>query len=123
MTNLIPIIAKTLLIVGVGILHGCATDYLISQPNGLAPTKMITWHRAANMEEARTLCKDRYPQLFKSQHRPLGCFWETSTGCHVVSIDSEFHLRTLGHEVKHCFHGLWHDEQRKPKPGAFLSQP
>lgn len=45
----------------------------------------------------------------------LGCYIMIDNVCHVYSQDTEKGMYTLGHEVKHCFDGHYHDKEGKWK--------
>lgn len=99
------------------VLAGCAS--VVPEYNGEPVKKTIVWHKAKDMHEVFRICDSKY-NIVKSKVNPSGCFWTEGSECHLVSIDSYPYLKTLGHEVKHCFDGLWHDAFGKPIKGYFL---
>ena len=80
----------------------------------------IVWHRTFDAWKA---CVKLYPHMTGQMLLAEGCFHVTKDGvCHVYAPDkSTFESRIkkrdydyyawaiLGHEVKHCFDGLFHD--------------
>ncbi len=83
----------------------------------------ISWHKTKSRSEAALFCRSlkanwgpRYGNYLLA-----GCYYLDFSGvCHVVTADFADRLDDLGHEVKHCFDGEWHDAFEKPLPGAFI---
>ena len=101
---------------------GCATK--VPAFNGQPQTLSIRWHKARSQDEVFRLCHSYYPMLLKSgsAFTVTGCYWVEDKVCNVVSIDSHKRLTSLGHEVKHCFDGNWHDAKQQPEANVFLLQ-
>lgn len=73
-------------------LTGCATR---------GDVVSVKWIRPASHDELKTLCDPL--------ELVIGCQWYERGTCIVVSMDyAGPDLETLGHEVKHCFDGKWH---------------
>lgn len=85
-------------------LVGCATRESVK----------VSWLR---VDDPERLCALRYPSAAGIDRRIVGCaFWDKNV-CVVVAPDrpdAEGDTRgagfgVLGHEVKHCFDGMFHD--------------
>lgn len=95
---------KLLLALSVVLLSGCA-----STPRAPQKDFTVVWHRTSSTTVADAFC-----QPSKRSGRPsfkplLGCqYWTVGNVCHVVSY--ELDMETLGHELRHCFDGQFHNQ-------------
>jgi hypothetical protein len=90
---------------------GCAPiTERVDQSLSLKPATSlpIVWHRASKNE-----VNSAYMQIHgksKELGHLEGFFYVDKGICHIYApdLDNADALDTLGHEVKHCFDGLWH---------------
>lgn len=110
---------KLIALIIASLVSGCAI--VAPAPNGAPKTVAVRWHKAKSQREVYDICSARY-NLLKSgaAFDVTGCFWHGDGACNVVSIDSLEKLSTLGHEVKHCFDGEWHNFKGGIVKGTFL---
>lgn len=99
-SNLDP--SHLILLLGASLLlSSCASSALV----------LVQWHR---VEDVHEFCVLQGAKV-KDGHKVLGCQWRTNDGiCHIAAKD--FTSQTdamsqiaLGHELKHCFDGSWHN--------------
>lgn len=80
-----------------------------------APTKFTTqsgtvqWHKGS-LDQVQLECANHN---IKARHifNILGCYRIADNVCHIYSVDSPEQMSTLGHELKHCFDGHFHDSK------------
>jgi len=94
---------------------------LAAADDALGDAVKIKWIRVASTQEATQICLKRFPAWPSAGIG--GCYFRADDGvCYVVAPDPavrimangrrwyEFNQRAaLGHEVKHCFDGRFHD--------------
>lgn len=85
----------------------------------------IVWHRAEAKEAS-----DAYVRVYgkPSGRAALGFYYWDGAQCHVYAPDTSSKsgvlngdMDTLGHEVKHCFDGLFHGGTENPRNTRSLS--
>jgi hypothetical protein len=88
-------------------LQACATDYNVdfkAQKKEYEEMR-ITWVTAENIQEA---C---YTMMYKKKYNPniVACAQRSGIVCTIIT-KPDLNLAILGHEIRHCYEGAWHDE-------------
>ena len=80
---------------------GCATRHSFETASGV-----VQWHKTS-LDDIQSICLNNNihsPLLFKIR----GCYRITDNVCHIYAQDGKENMAYLGHELKHCFDGLFH---------------
>jgi hypothetical protein len=88
---------------------GSGVEDLKFYPSKEQQTKHITWLVVENPNRACHELAAKYQSPFASDLEVVACavFVEGDKTCTIIT--GEFtSLATVGHEVRHCFEGLWH---------------
>ena len=96
--------ALTLIFVLTLLLTSCATKF----ENGQAG--MVVWHKMESQNEIVEAClapRTKGSIVFRIQ----GCYRFENNVCHIYAQDGVNNMKYLGHELKHCFDGLFHDSK------------
>jgi hypothetical protein len=96
-----PVIVAAL----VAALTGCA----VPVPRFETAVGLVQWHKVKDLQDMRVICDD---VRFKMPGITYGCYKMDSENkvCHIYAMDNERYFGTLGHELKHCFDGRFHDQ-------------
>lgn len=94
------------------LLAGCMTTQFPKGSSG-----MVYWHKLETQDDIIKAClPDRYkgPLLFNIR----GCYKIEDKVCHIYTQDGKENMGYLGHELKHCFDGHFHDSR-----GVWINHP
>ena len=85
-------------------LTGCAATTKFPTESGT-----VQWHKVTHsqMQEACTDGNIHSKILFTVR----ACYRMENSVCHIYAEDGKEHLEELGHELKHCFDGYFHDSK------------
>lgn len=85
-------------------------DDLTFYPSKEQQVKRITWLVVENPHQACIELSAQYRSPFDPDQKIAACaVFSTGTEPCVVVTGEFTSLATLGHEVRHCFEGRWHD--------------
>ena len=73
----------------------------------------VQWKRFANANDLARNCDSRMQgatmgEPFYASGKVLGCYDRLGDMCYIRTMQ-DTDLDTLGHELKHCFEGRWHE--------------
>ncbi len=77
----------------------------IFKPRRNMPAKSITWRVSA---DPTAECKKHFPAKISYQGYVAGCAGWTDNACVVITGSTTTH-QILGHEIRHCFEGNFHN--------------
>ena len=69
---------------------------------------MVVWHKLESQSKIADACLSnpvKSPYVFTV----AGCYKFKDGVCHIYTQDGKEHMEELGHELKHCFDGHFHD--------------
>lgn len=70
--------------------------------------------KSVDPKDMREACDRKSRQFGNSgfNYEPLACaFWQGST-CHII-MPHKVDMRTVGHEIMHCYQGDWHSQPNR----------
>lgn len=93
---------KKIILVWSLLLTGCDTFI----PNLKTKSTIITWNI---VEDANKVCKEKGVKV-PNDHQIIGCatFYPNMIHCEIYT-NKKTTLDILGHEIRHCFEGHWHE--------------
>ena len=70
---------------------------------------LVQWHKLTH-EGVEKQCR---PYYAKEGWQVAACYKMIDNVCHIYAEDGQTKMAALGHELKHCFDGLFHDDSGK----------
>lgn len=95
-------IVRLLVLVLVSLLSGCSTQFTYKEGRD---SRYIIWHRVSDIDSVCKAMRGNRDSIFITLE---GCARWTAYTCEIYTdVDTTHEI--LGHEVRHCFQGRFHD--------------